>query len=297
MPSLEPIMQDLATARKQIVARNLDRQSRNSQDRVDIIDLELVVPGQTSVPIRLYRPKAIDREVPTLIWAHAGGFVMGSHTMDHEWCCTCAVDAACAVLSVGYRLAPEHPYPAALDDFCFAVDWVAASGTRYGLSIDRVALGGKSAGGGIAAGACAKLRDTRGTRPVYMLLVFPAVDDRPLYPSAETILDPRVWNGSLRRWSWELYLRDCTEPIPPYAAPMRLADLSGLPPCYILVADLDPMRDEGIAFAERLRIANVSCELKVIPRAFHGFDAFAPQASLSVRATTECIAALRQAFT
>jgi acetyl esterase/lipase len=126
-------------------------------------------------------------------------------------------------------------------------------------------------------------------------LIFPSLDDRNMYGSADAITDTRVWNRSLREWSWRSYLRSVTHDVPAYAAPMRLGSFAGLPPAYVLVAALDPLRDEAIAFAQRLLSAGVACELVVLPGVFHGFDAFAPDSDLAKRAHSQTLLALKQA--
>ncbi len=230
-------------------------------------------PGQT-IRLRVYRPKTLPQSSPALVWIHGGGYVFGTVEMDDGLVSHFAHELGILVLSVDYRLAPEHPFPAALDDCYAALKWAHDHAVDLGIDPQRVAVGGDSAGGGLAA-CLAQLAIDRGeVLPVFQLLVYPMLDDR-------TVLRPEIPNQDLLTWSqgnnrfgWESYLHQPggLEQAPPYAVAARREDLSGLPPAWIGVGTLDLFHDESAAYAQKLKDCGVECTLEVIQGAFHGFD-------------------------
>ena len=206
-----------------------------------------------------------------LLWIHGGGYVLGTAARDDPVCRQFAAEAGVLVASVEYRLAPEHPFPAALDDCYTALRWLSA---RPDVDPARIAIGGSSAGGGLAA-ALTILAHERGEVPVaFQLLVYPMLDDR---TAARADLDEsrfRMWNNKSNRLAWQAYTgrEPGQDGVPPLAAPARYEDLSGLPAAWVGVGTLDLFFDEDLAFAERLRVAGVDCEFVAVPGAFHGFD-------------------------
>ncbi|AMO63676.1 esterase/lipase [Mycolicibacterium phlei] len=227
----------------------------------------------SGVGVRLHRPPTAAGPGPALLWIHGGGYVIGHPAQDDEFCRRYARRLGATVAAVNYRLAPENPYPASLEDCYTALKWLAA---LPGVDRSRVAIGGGSAGGGLAAALALLARD-RGEIPLAaQLLVYPMLDDR-------TVADKpgvRLWNGSSNRFGWRAYLGNAD---PDIAVPARRTDLSGLPPAWIGVGTLDLFHDEDLAYAERLRAAGVPCEVEVVEGAFHGFDAVAQKAPVSQR--------------
>jgi acetyl esterase/lipase len=230
------------------------------------VDVE-VTPGQ-----RVYRPRE-PRSGLTLLWIHGGGFVMGGAIQDDRFCAETARELGITVVSAEYRLAPEDPYPAALDD-CHAA-WTRAR--DHAADPGRVVVGGQSAGGGLAAALVQRLADA-GERPLAQWLFCPMLDDR---TAARRDLDRRrhrVWDNRLNRFGWRAYLG--TEPgapiVPPHAVPARREHLAGLPPTWIGVGDIDLFHDEDAEYARRLRAAGVDTTVHVVPGAPHGFEAWAP---------------------
>ncbi|MGV0851779.1 alpha/beta hydrolase [Mycolicibacterium phlei] len=225
----------------------------------------------SGVGVRLHHPSGTSGPGPALLWIHGGGYVIGHPAQDDELCRRYARRLGMTVAAVDYRLAPEHPYPAPLEDCYAALRWLAAL-----PSVDpaRVAIGGGSAGGGLAAALALLARD-RGEIPLAaQLLVYPMLDDR-------TDADKpgvRLWNTSSNRFGWSAYLGNAN---PDIAVPARRTDLAGLPPAWIGVGTLDLFHDEDLAYAERLRAAGVPCEVEIVEGAFHGFDAIAPRTSVS----------------
>ncbi|NYD35098.1 alpha/beta hydrolase [Actinomycetospora corticicola] len=227
---------------------------------------------------------------PGVLVLHGGGFVMGSADMSATLAAGLA-DALGAVVAVpDYRLAPEHPYPAALDDCAAALDWLAA---RPDVDPARVALHGMSAGGGLAAALTLRARDEGGPAVCFQVLDAPEVDDRLDTPSMRAFVDTPLWSRPDAERSWQHYLRglDGGE-VPVHAAPARATDLTGLPPAYVVVYENDPLRDEGLAYASGLLAAGVSVELHLFPGTFHRSVILAG-AAVSQRQAAETVAALR----
>lgn len=255
-------------------------------------------PGAPAVPVRIYSPAERSASVPGMLWIHGGGFTAGTHTANDALCQRFVVEAGCLVVSVGYRLAPEHPFPAPAEDCYAALRWLADSAGELSVDRARIAIGGGSAGGGLAAGVALMARD-RGEIPLmFELLIYPCLDDRNETPSSQEIAaEGMVWHRAQSLRGWRAYLgSDRPAEVSPYAAPARVADVAGLPPTFLMVGTLDLMRDENIAYAQRLMQAGVATELHVYPGAFHGFYTFVPEAPISRRATDEMVDALGRAF-
>ncbi|MFJ9415869.1 alpha/beta hydrolase [Streptomyces sp. NPDC101227] len=248
------------------------------------------LPGDPEVAVRIYRPHQAQGAV---IWLHGGGFVMGDVDTEHPWAARIAALSGAVVISVGYRLAPEHPFPAALDDAYAVLTWTAEHAAELGTGPERIAIGGHSAGGGLAAAVALRARDQQGPSIRCQLLNQPGLDDRQETWSARNFTRTPWMNRDKVTASWRHYLG--ATPATPYAAPARAADLSGLPPAYIGTAELCPNRDEDIAYALRLLQAGVSVELHQWPGTFHGSQAIL-SAEISQRQMDELGAALRRAL-
>jgi acetyl esterase/lipase len=225
--------------------------------------------------VRLFRAHGGADPQPALLWIHGGGYVIGNARMDDRLCRQFSTRLGVTVASVEYRLAPEHPYPAPLEDCYTALKWLAA---LPGVDRERIAIGGASAGGGLAAALALLARDRAEITPVFQLLVYPMVDDR----SALTGNNPqhRLWNAKANRFGWTSYLGNAD---PEVAVPARRKDLSGLPPAWIGVGTHDLFHDEDLEYAERLSAAGVPCDVEVVPGAFHGFDLVAPHLPVARR--------------
>ncbi len=228
---------------------------------------------------------------------HGGGFVIGSVEAEHAGAALMAIDSGAVVVSVEYRLAPEHPYPAGLHDCYAALAFLHAEAGALGVDPERLALCGASAGGGLAAATALLARDLGGPPVCFQMLHIPELDDRLETPSMRAFVDSPLWNRPLAVQSWKAYLGDLSgaADVPPYAAPARAGDLSGLPPAYVSTAENDPLRDEGITYALRLLQAGVSVELHQFPGTFHG-SALVTTAAVSRRAQREAALVLRQAL-
>jgi acetyl esterase/lipase len=222
--------------------------------------------------VRLFHPDDESATGAGLLWIHGGGYVIGRAQFDDKLCRRFSRELGATVASVDYRLAPEHPYPAPLDDCYTALDLLA---DLPGLDRSRLAVGGASAGGGLAAALAQRAHDLGDIDVAFQLLVYPMLDDRPHTGSQDNY---RLWNRDSNRFGWEAYRGKAD---PNVAVPARRTDLSGLPPAWIGVGDQDLFLDEDVEYASRLEDAGVPCSVEVIPGAFHGFDLVAPKAPIS----------------
>jgi acetyl esterase/lipase len=229
----------------------------------------------SGVNVRLFRPSSASGAGPALLWIHGGGYVIGSPAQDDALCRRYARELGATVASVDYRLAPKHPYPAPLEDCYSALKWLAR---LRSVDPDRVAIGGASAGGGLAAALALLARDRAEVPLAAQLLVYPMLDDRTVDRKDLDHPGHRLWNQSSNKFGWACYLGDAD---PDIAVPARREDLSGLPPAWMGVGTLDLFHDEDLAYAERLKAAGVPCEVEVVSGAFHGFDGIVPKAQVS----------------
>lgn len=252
--------------------------------------------GGPPVPVLLFRPRDSATAQPALLYAHGGGFVLGDAEGDQELPARIAAGTGAVVVSVDYRLAPEHPFPAAFDDCFAALVWLAGNAAALGVDPDRIGVAGVSAGAGLAAALALKARDTGGPALCFQLLDIPELDDRVDTPSAREFTDTPMWNRPNALHSWRHYLSasDPAAPVSPYAAPARTDDLTGLPPAHVMVCDLDPLRDEGLDYAQRLVRSGVPTELQLFPGTFHGAEGAVPDTAVTRRMRAGLIDAVRR---
>ena len=236
---------------------------------VGAVEDRVVRHGGTDVPIRLYRP-ATGTGAPLLVFLHGGGWMFGDLDSHDAACRHLVAEAGCAVAAVGYRLAPEHPFPAGLDDCHAAAGWLLDNAQALGFDATRVAIGGESAGANLAAVLARRLATRAGVRPALQLLVHPLVDFRFVAPSITAVAIPGLTPEVLAMMRGA-YLRDAASIVDPDASPALAADLSGLPPAIVLTVEVDPLRDEGEAYALQLAIAGVETTVVRVPGLTHGF--------------------------
>ncbi len=254
--------------------------------------------GSPPVPVQIYYPPDPSGPLPALLWIHGGGYVLGNAEMDAPTAKRFALLASCVVVSVDYRLAPENPYPAPIEDCYAALTWLASHATELGVDPANIAIGGASAGGGLTAGLALLARDRGEIDPVFQLLIYPMIDDCNVQPASATLRDAPLWTRESNLIGWRSYLghEPGGEGVSCYAAACRAADVKGLPPAYIAVGELDLFLKENAAYAQRLAEAGVLTELHVYPGAFHAFDSIAPDSDIAKRFTSDYITALKQAF-
>ncbi|MCB0927579.1 MAG: alpha/beta hydrolase [Mycolicibacterium insubricum] len=233
-----------------------------------------VLTTTDGIGVRLHRPPNQTAPAPALLWIHGGGYVIGTAAMDDELCRRFAERLGIVVAAVDYRLAPEHPYPAGLDDCYSGLGWL----TRLpAVDPSRIAIGGASAGGGLAAALALHTRDRAEIALAGQLLVYPMLDDRSSHHDCPQPPGLRLWNRRSNAFGWRSYLGDAD---PAIAVPGRRTDLAGLPPTWIGVGNQDLFHDEDLAYADALSRAGVPCAVTVVPGAFHGFDGLAPGTEL-----------------
>jgi acetyl esterase/lipase len=289
VPAAKPSLAEMRAGLRAVCAQL--RAALPKGDDVAVEDRYL--PGaDVSVPVRIFRP-ANAKSDTVLLWIHGGGFIAGHHEDDAIVCIPWVRALGCTVVSVGYRLAPEHRHPAASDDCYTALLWAAQT-----LKPRKLAVGGISAGGALAAATALRARDQHGPQVDLQMLLIPVIDSRCDTPSMRDVADPRSWNLATAQAAYAMYLGpQFREESSPYAVPARATDLSNLPPCYMEVAEIDCLRDEAIEYARRLMQAGVRTELHVYPGAFHASTVMLPGAAVSRRAFADCTAALCAALT
>jgi len=267
-------IEELGAARalhRELLSSGLDEIEGLEQLEID----DHFVPAGARCPevrVRAYVPLALQRPLPGVLYMHSGGFVLGSIEGEHARAASLALSVGAVVVSVEYRLAPEHPYPAALDDCYAALCWLAERADELGIDPNRVAVAGSSSGACLAAALALLARDRGGPRICFQLLNSPVLDDRLETLSMTTFTDTPVWDRQSAFLSWRHYLGAERVDIPGYAAPARAEDLSGLPPAYIATSQFDPLRDEGILYGLRLLQAGVAAEIHNFPGAYHGSE-------------------------
>ncbi len=295
-PALLPFAEfrtNLAPEALAAVRASIDERRRQAAAELDTTGVEIsdqqVPVGARTVGVRIYRGGPTP--APAVLYCHGGAFVLGNLDTDHLQCVEFARHAACTVISVDYRLAPEHPYPAGYDDAAEVLRWAVADAAALGIDPDRVAVAGSSAGGALATGLAQAA--ARGALPpvVFQLLHQPVIDDRPS-PSKEEFAATPGFDGPAAAQMWRHY----SEALPAAAVPGHTDDLDGLPRTFISCSELDPLRDEAIDYALRLLWAGVSTELHVLAGTCHGFDSMLPGWEVSRQLFALQGAALRKAL-
>jgi acetyl esterase/lipase len=265
-----------------------------SEPVAEVRDVALAGPAGR-IAARMYLPAAA-RPLPVLAYFFGGGWVLGSLETAEPVCRRLANAAACAVVSIAYRRAPEDPFPAAVEDCYAATRWVAEHGDAHGLDATRLTVGGASSGGNLAAAVALLARDRGAPSVVFQLLVYPPLDHRAATPSRREPVEPPFFGPEDVAWCWSHYLADPADGVRPSASPLRANDLGGLPPALVITAEVDPLRDEGELYAARLREAGVPTELVRFDGVMHGFFSLADELDSAVEAQALAAAALRRAF-
>ena len=247
------------------------------------------------IPLRIYVPEGTG-PFPVLVFYHGGGWVLCDVTTHDTICTRLANGARCLVVSVGYRRAPEHKYPAAVADAYAALQWVGTSAGEILGDPQRLAVGGDSAGGNLAAAVSLAARDRGGHQPVFQLLIYPVTDYHFDTPSYRENAEGRFLTLDDMRWFWGNYLAREQDGSQPYASPLQAADLRGLPPALVVTAEYDPLRDEAEAYAARLRGSGVPVTLTRYDGLIHGFVHFTHRFDRARQAVADMAAALREAF-
>lgn len=253
---------------------------------------------RTKIRLRIYQLKSLPAPATVLLWMHGGGYVLGTPEQDEVKCTQYARELGILVVSVDYRYAPKYPFPVGLEDCYTALKWIVTQAQDLEVDIRRIAIGGASAGGGLAASLAQLAHDRQKIKPIFQLLVYPMLDDRTVLRSDLKGHDHIVWNQDSNRFGWESYLgmRCGSGIVPEYSVPSRRQDLAGLPAAWIGVGTLDLFHDEDLAYAQRLKEAGVQCEIYTVPGAFHGFDVIDPQLRIVQDFRNSQISAIKKAF-
>ena len=270
---------------------------RLTDDRVEEIDRNIPGPdGAPEVPIRIYTPKDRKKAGPGFVYFHGGGFIFGDLESDRPACLMMAAEGGAVLVSVDYRLAPEHRFPAGVEDCYAALMWVAENAQALKVDPNQISIGGRSVGGNLAAAVALMTRDRGGPVVAFQMLWYPVLDDRCETTSMKNGAGLYIIDDQIVIDCWDQYLgKECGN-VSPYASPARADDLSDLPPAYVLTCEHDPLRDEGIIYALRLMAAGVSVELHNYPGTVHGFDYLTPS-EISTLAIKEGIEVFRRAMT
>ena len=300
---LDPVLRPLAAARTDLtpavlgaVRHSLNQRRAETAAAADTVGVEIeqrevAVEAGRGITVRIYRggpPPA-----PAVVYCHAGAFVLGNLDTDHRQCIELARRGRCTVLSVDYRLAPEDPFPAALDDAIAVLEWAAGSAAELGIDADALAVAGSSAGAALAARLAQRAAAGMAPAVVFQLLHQPVLDNRPS-PSKDEFATTPGFDGPAVDWMWRHYLADTRAAAD--AAPARAEDLTSLPSALITCSELDPLRDEAIDYALRMMWAAVTTELHVFPGTCHGFDSLVPDWETSRQLFEIQGAALRRAL-
>ncbi|MBL7255974.1 alpha/beta hydrolase [Paractinoplanes lichenicola] len=307
-PELRPILDALLEAMPggfnavpDIVQRRAAVDAMNSgvelPDNPNVAKEDRTIPGPDGEPdltVRIYRPVNAEGTVPGIFYIHGGGMIMGSVQGEDATATLLCDQIGAVVVSVEYRLSPEHPHPAPVEDCYAGLVWMAKNAGELGFDPDRLAIYGASAGGGLTIATALIARDRGGPALTFMMPIYPMIDDTNTSASSEEIADIGVWDraGNIEAWGW--YLGG--KPADQYAAPTRAQDLTGLPPAFIDVGTVDLFRDEDIAFAQRLMAAGVPTELHVHPGSYHAGENLAPDSALARRIWAGRLDALRRAL-
>lgn len=285
---------DLASDRLDAVRASIDQRRREEAQALDTSGVDIagvhVTVGGRPIAVRIYRGGP--SPAPVVVYCHAGAFVLGNLDIDQIQCVELARRAGCTVIAMDYRLAPEHPYPAGFDDAMAVLNWAAATANELEIDAARIAVAGSSAGGGLAALLAQRAAAGSAPQIVFQLLHQPVLDDRTT-GSKEEFADTPGFDGPASSAMWGHYLggRDVAA-----AVPARTADLTGSAPAFITCSDLDPLRDEALDYARRLRGTGVPTELHVFAGTCHGFDALLPEWEISRQLFALQAAALRRAW-
>jgi acetyl esterase len=254
------------------------------------------IPGPAGdLPVRIYTPEG-SGPFPILVYYHGGGWVLGDLDTHDGVCRQLANGARCLVVSVDYRLAPEHKFPAAADDAYAALVWASKNGDTIGGDPARLAIAGDSAGGNLTCVVALMARDKGGPRLAFQLPIYPVTDHAFDTPSYRDNATGYLLEHDAMVWFWNHYLRTSADGAEAYASPLRAKDLKGLPPALVITAEFDPLRDEGEAYAKRLREAGVACTLHRFDGMIHGFFGMGAIMDKAKTAVAESCEALRQAF-
>ncbi len=237
-------------------------------------EIKKKIPGyqNESIEIIIYEPEACEGILPCLIYLHGGAFVLKSAAFHKHLICEYVLRTPCKVVFVDYRLAPKYPFPVGVEDAYAAFKWAYENAEAIAIDPAKIAIGGDSAGGALAAAVCLMARDRKAPRICFQMLIYPVTDARQITESVKEFIDTPLWNGKQNQKMWQLYLGQDVHFNKAYASPMEADSFDNLPTAYIEVAEFDCLRDEGINYAEALKESGVLVELNQTRGTIHGFE-------------------------
>jgi len=261
------------------------------------ITTETIKKDNVNIPLGIYHPVNSTRETPALLWVHGGGMIAGSYQQNEAFLRFICKTLQCKVVAVDYRLAPEHPYPAAIDDCYEALKWMFTECESLNINPNLIAVGGASAGGNLAAALTFRARKDK-LSLIHQLLIYPMLDNENCHNIDEDHPDTPLWTRECNQVAWSAYLKDLNpqQEIPACAAPARAKNLKELPSSTVIVGEIDLFVDESIQYANRLIKSGVSTALHVYPGAYHGFDFLALASDIGQQCEQAVLVGLRGAF-
>jgi len=285
-PGLLPLMNG-------IIERSFNKRLPNHGVR----EIRKRIPGYHNEPVEIiiYEPEEIEAPLPCLMYLHGGAFVLKSAAFHKHLICEYAKHTPCKVVFVDYRLAPKHAFPVGVEDCYAAFNWVHQNAAEIGVDPEKIAVGGDSAGGALAAAVCLMARDRKAPKISFQMLIYPVTDARQMTDSIKEFVDTPLWNARQNQKMWKLYLKDALHSDRVYASPMEAETFANLPAAYIEVAEFDCLRDEGINFAAELKESGVSVELHQTKGTIHGFE-IAERSEIVKQSLMKRIDALNRAF-
>lgn len=280
------------------VARKIKPNPRQHIDKVEVTEEYILGDDGYSIFTRIYSPKAtVDKDLPVLLWIHGGGYVMGHPDYDDELCEQFVLEASCIVVAPSYRLAPENPFPAGLEDCYATLMWIANEAHRFGGNSSKIAIAGGSAGGGMTAALALLNRDRKGIELCLQMPLYPMIDYSNVTASSHEATDDRLWSRRNNIEAWNMYLNGLPDISQlSYASPLHALSFEGLPPTYTCVGELDPFRDETIQYVSKLSEAGIPVEFHLYPGCFHSFERAEPNATISIEARQSYVKAVANAF-
>ena len=260
-------------------------------------ETNIIIPGYQNgnIEITIYEPEHMEKHAPCLIYFHGGGYVLKAAPYHKNLICQYALQTPCRVIYVDYRLAPRYPFPVGVEDCFAAYEWVLRNHEQLDIDQDRIAVGGDSAGGGLAAAVNLMARDRKVQHICFQMLIYPVTDARLISDSMKNYRDTPMWNAKLNEKMWKLYLKDGITEHREYASPIEAQSLKELPSTYLEVAEFDCLRDEGINFAEALKNSGIKVEFYETKGTMHGFE-IAEKSEIVKHSMNKRIAALQEAF-